>query len=80
MSGYAGGLSTKRPRPLKLTTLAVIDNSEAGAKTFRAGDRRIEEQTCFKGTRCLGRKEEAVMRSRGYLASNPDVSRIRDPK
>lgn len=61
----AGGLSTKMLR------LAVVDNSVPGAKTFRARDRRIEGQTCFKGARSLGRKEEAVMRSQGRLAANP---------
>lgn len=54
-----------------MTTSAVVDNREAGAKTFRAGDRRTEEKTGFKGARSLGRKEEAVMRSKNHLASNP---------
>lgn len=54
-----------------MTTSAVVDNREAGAKTFRAGDRRTEEQTSFQGARSLGRKEEAVMRSKSHLAANP---------
>lgn len=66
----AGGLSTKMLRPLRMPS-AVVDNSVPGAKTFRARDRRIEGQTCFKVARSLGRKEEAVMRSQGCLAANP---------
>lgn len=44
--------------------------AEAGVKNFRAGD-RMEEQTCFKKARSLGKKEETVMSSRSHLTSNP---------